>query len=221
MARKSEACSFSRMGTDARETAEAAANARHQFERLVFFSDAVFAIAITLLVLDLHLPANAHGAFAFDALLTSKLVAFALSFFVIGIYWLNHHRLFGGLAREDGALRVVNLVFLACVAFLPFPTSVIAELHPSPASVSLYAASVAAVGIMLVMLVLVARRPVLMRPDQTMSETRRLLARSIATPLIFLASIPIAQANPRAATESWWLIALVHPLIARIGRPPR
>jgi len=62
----------------------------HQLERLVFFSDAIFAIAITLLVLDLKLPPDSHGIIKWDEIIP-KLFAFALSFFVIGVYWLNHH----------------------------------------------------------------------------------------------------------------------------------
>jgi uncharacterized membrane protein len=83
----------------------------HQLERLVFFSDAIFAIAITLLVLDLKLAPDSHGVIIWDEI-GPKLFAFALSFFVIGIYWLNHHQLFGALRTEDGALRWVNLLFL-------------------------------------------------------------------------------------------------------------
>ena len=112
-------------------------NARLQFERLVFFSDAVFAIAITLLVLDLRLPLSSHGEINLGGI-GSKVFGFALSFSVIGIYWLSHHRLFGELRAKDRALRVANLFFLASIVFLPFPTSVIAQFPATTVSVVFY-----------------------------------------------------------------------------------
>jgi uncharacterized membrane protein len=202
----------------AAETADAS---RHQFERLVFFSDAVFAIAITLLVLDLRLPPEAQGNLDLESL-APKLIGFALSFFVIGLYWLNHHRLFGELAREDGPLRIVNLIFLASVVFLPFPTSIIAQSHATSATVAFYAGSVAAVGIMMTILTLVAARSTLIRPDRTPQRVRRSIAFSLATPLIFLVSIAIAYRSPHWAMRSWFLIALLGPSrrLARRRRSP-
>src|ERR1700723_51476 len=89
------------------------------FERFIFFSDAVFAIAITLLVLDLKVP-NAD-AFALAPLIP-KLLGFGISFYVIGRYWLAHHQLFEAVEGYDGLLLGANLWFLASIAFLPFPT---------------------------------------------------------------------------------------------------
>ena len=95
--------------------------------RLEAFSDGVFAIAITLLVLELKVP-------PFDAALGPALlerwpsyVAFVLSFAMIGIMWLNHHRLFAYIRRVDHMLVVINGMLLLGVTFLPFPTAVVAE----------------------------------------------------------------------------------------------
>ena len=184
------------------------------FERLVFFSDAVFAIAITLLVLDLRLPA---GAIDFSEI-GDKVLGFALSFAVIGIYWLNHHRLFGGLKADDAAVRVANLVFLASIAFLPFPTSVIAEHKATSSSVAFYALSVGAVGILLVVLTAVARRPSLLQPGETLGGTVRAVLYSLGTPLVFLGSALAAQANPRFAMQLWWLVLPVLAAATLVGR---
>jgi uncharacterized membrane protein len=95
--------------------------------RLEAFSDGVFAIAITLLVLEVHLPTG-------NAPLTHKLwaawpsyVGYLLSFVTIGIMWANHHAVFRLIGRTTHGLVVGNLALLMTVAFLPFPTSVLAE----------------------------------------------------------------------------------------------
>jgi uncharacterized membrane protein len=99
--------------------------------RVEAFSDGVMAIAITLLVLDLKLPANADVASY--GLLHPLLVrwptyaAYLAAFLTIGIIWLNHHTLIAKIARFDTRLHWLNLVLLLGVATLPFPTSLVAE----------------------------------------------------------------------------------------------
>jgi uncharacterized membrane protein len=95
--------------------------------RLEAFSDGVFAIAVTLLVLEIRLP-EGHGS------LTSRLgdtwpryLAYAISFLTIGIMWANHHAIFDLITRTSHGLVVANLLLLGCVAFLPFPTSVLGD----------------------------------------------------------------------------------------------
>jgi len=177
-------------------------NAHRQFERLVFFSDAVFAIAITLLVLDLKAPAGPLDGHAWQEILP-KVLGFGISFFVIGIYWMAHHELFGTLEREDAPLKVANLAFLASIVFLPFPTSVIAGHVNSTASVAFYALSVAFVGLLLVLLTLVARRPALMRAGESRGRTLRSVIRSLAAPLVFMASAVVAIWQPHLAALLW------------------
>ena len=190
---------------------------RLMFERLVFFSDAVFAIAITLLVLDIKLPPGAHTPLDFGEI-GPKVFGFFLSFAVIGVYWLNHHRLFGRLEVEDGPLRLVNLAFLASVAFLPFPTSVIAEYAISPVTVRFYALAVAAVGLLFVALILVARRPSLLAPDETLGGTVTGVCYASAAPLVFLASSVVAGARPNLAMQLWWLVMPAMLGMGVIGR---
>jgi uncharacterized membrane protein len=131
---------------------------------------------------------------------------FGISFFVIAVYWLAHHDLFGALRREDRALRVMNLAFLASIAFLPFPTSVIALYTATTAPVIFYALSVAAVGMLQVGLILVARRPSLMRPGESVAKTHRPIVRSLVAPVVFLASAVVAVRAPHLATYMWILI---------------
>lgn len=177
----------------------------HKFERLVFFSDAVFAIAITVLVLDLKPEGSTPGEFSLG-LYANRLFGFFLSFAVIGVYWLSHHRLFGGLWREDTRLRLMNLAFLASIVFLPFPTSIIAQRQINNYAVIFYAISAAAVGSLLFLLTLAARRPHLMRPEETTEGTIVTTAVTLAPPVIFLASAVLAVAHPVTGIMLWWLV---------------
>lgn len=187
-------------------------DATRQFERVVFFSDAVFAIAITLLVLSLKAPVGAHGEPRLDKVVPDVL-GFLLSFYVIGIFWQGHHTLFALLEREDRALRRANLVFLSTIVFLPFPTSVLSEFPNSTTTISFYAASAAAVGLSQVALILTARRPRIMRPEMLALGVGRLVSRPLAASLVFLASIPFAALDSRRAPLFWILIIPVRSFI--------
>lgn len=178
------------------------------FERLVFFSDAVFAIAITLLVLDLKLQTDPQGHILYDRLVP-KLIGFVISFSVTALYWLAHHRLFKTLHTEDPRLRVVNLAFLASIVFLAFPSSVVSEYVAVPWAVTFYALSVAATGLLLASLVLVARRRSLMRPEETTGGTLRLLLRALGAPIVFIGSCFIARQYPLQAMLSWMVLPVV------------
>ena len=95
--------------------------------RLEAFSDGVYAIAITLLVLDLKLPVSPDGHLG-AALLQQwpNYFAFLLSFAFIGIMWVNHHRLYSHILRCDNGLLFLNLLLLLGITFVPFPAAVLA-----------------------------------------------------------------------------------------------
>ena len=101
--------------------------------RLEAFSDGVFAIAITLLVLDLHVPDVGTGSLS-NALHHEwpAMVAFVVSFLTIGVLWVNHHVLMRHFDRVDRAFLFLTLVFLMVVAFVPFPTGVVAAALKEP-----------------------------------------------------------------------------------------
>jgi uncharacterized membrane protein len=107
-------------------------------QRIEAFSDGVFAIAITLLILDLRIPARegSDAASLLNAILGlwPSYFAYVLSFTMIGIYWANHHYLFKLFARTDHGLNLLNLLLLMFIAFLPFPTHVLGTHWPDEAS---------------------------------------------------------------------------------------
>jgi uncharacterized membrane protein len=96
-------------------------------ERILAFSDGVFAIAITLLVLNLVPPHVAHGVVQKLLEAWPNYLSYALSFFIIGILWASHHQMFTQIKRSDHVFLLINIVFLMWVAALPFPTALLAE----------------------------------------------------------------------------------------------
>ena len=96
--------------------------------RLEAFSDGVFAIVITLLILDIKIPEGEHGHLG-KALAQQwpQYIAYLMSFFIVGIIWLNHHATVNLLARTDHRLQVLNLLLLLPVSILPWPTALLAE----------------------------------------------------------------------------------------------
>jgi uncharacterized membrane protein len=101
--------------------------------RLEAFSDGVFAIAITLLVLDLRVPQNVPIGSLWMALGRQwpSYFAFFVSFLIIGIIWMNHHALFDKVRVVDRTVLLANLLLLLSVSVIPFPTRLIAEFLPS------------------------------------------------------------------------------------------
>jgi uncharacterized membrane protein len=97
--------------------------------RLEAFSDGVFAIAITLLVIELHVPELEPGETLARGLGAQwpSYVAYLVSFLTIGVIWLNHHRVFTQVVQVDGPLLVLNLNLLLWTALIPFPTAVVAK----------------------------------------------------------------------------------------------
>ena len=104
-----------------------------QLERMILFSDAVFAIAITLLVIELKVPEINRAELTEGKLLNAlahlipKFIGFIISFMFIGIYWVVHHRLFGFVINYTPKLLRLNLLFLFAVALMPFSTAFYSE----------------------------------------------------------------------------------------------
>lgn len=119
--------------------------------RFVAFTDGVFAVAITLMVLEFRVPELKHGTDAemraFIGGLGGPLLTYALSFATVGLIWLNHHATFAPVMRVDRTTNALNLVLLAVVCFVPFPTALLSRYGPLPASTALYGATFTAMSI--------------------------------------------------------------------------
>ncbi len=114
-----------------------------QLERLILFSDAVFAIAITLLVIELKVPELEKGNYTDTALLhelkhlVPRFMGFILSFALIGIYWSIHHRLFGFVHKYTNRLIFLNMLFLFSIVLMPFSTGLFGE-YSTPSTIHMF-----------------------------------------------------------------------------------
>ncbi|GCF09453.1 TMEM175 family protein [Dictyobacter arantiisoli] len=109
--------------------------------RVEAFSDGVFAIASTLLVLDIHFtPSKGQTLWDAVAIQWPTLLAFVISFATIGVMWINHHRLFTHIKKVDTGLLVLNLALLLVIVFIPVPTALLAEFLTNPQSNNVAAA---------------------------------------------------------------------------------
>ena len=174
-----------------------------EFSRIVAFSDGVFAIAITLLVLNLSVPEHIPGDDLTKALLDQHqdLFAYALSFAVIGRFWIVHHRFFGDVVGFDSRLIALNLFYLAWIVLLPFSSQVLGDHAGDTGAVVLYAINLAGVVLAGLLLFADARRAGLARTDPEEAGESVRVALFIAA--IFLASIPVAFINPHLAPYMW------------------
>jgi uncharacterized membrane protein len=179
-------------------------------ERIVFFSDAVMAIAITLLAIDLKVPvlsADLAPAQLGGSLLAMwpRLMSLLVSFIVIGVYWTSHHRYFSYIKRYNGTLIFLNLVFLFFIILMPFVASLLGQYPRLPVGVITYAAAVAITGISISSLWWYAswhNRLVDENMDLRFIHTRNRLA--LLVPVLFLVSIPFAFINPLISVVIWW-----------------
>jgi uncharacterized membrane protein len=189
-------------------------------ERLVFFSDAVFAIAITILVLDIRLPPGADSASSRELLLSlaglwPEYLAFFISFWVIGLSWISHHRKFLYMQRVDNQLLALNLLMLMLIAFIPFPTAVMSE-NVSFTATCFYALTMILASVSgLILWWYATRNHRLVDP----SLDRRLIWREASVPLatiaIFTLSIAVAVLSAGLARICWIFVFPVAFLLRR------
>jgi uncharacterized membrane protein len=179
-----------------------------EFGRIVAFSDGVFAIAITLLVLGLRIPKHLEAAELANALFDQwdNLLAFAISFAVIGRFWVVHHRFFAEVDAFDGRLLGLNLLYLGAVVLIPFSSEVLGEYGGETPAVVLYSVNLAAVVLVGLWMGVDARRRGLTSIDEETHRETRLRSSYIAG--VFLLSIPLAFFVPRAAAYLWLLLFL-------------
>ncbi|HEY2715620.1 MAG TPA: TMEM175 family protein [Solirubrobacterales bacterium] len=193
-----------------------------EFSRIVAFSDGVFAIAITLLVLNLTIPKDLHGETVGAAIWNEReaFIAYGISFAVIGRYWLIHHRLFGEVTGFDGRLLGLNLFYLGWVVLVPFSSEVIGDHANDTGGIVVYAINLAVVAVLGWVMAADAHRAGLtrFRPE----DEREYRYRAFFVAIVFIASIPVAFVAPRLAPFLW--LALFFDPVERFGvakAPPR
>jgi uncharacterized membrane protein len=197
----------------------------YSIDRVLAISDGVFAFAITLLVLDLAVPALASGASSADLLNalskeSTVFLSYLLSFLIAGVWWNAHHRNFGHIRKSDSTLRWLNLFFLLWIALLPFFTKILDQYNTLQAAVMLYAVDQAAAGILMALSWLYAtRNHHLVEPNLSKSTINFVLVVNIIAPVFFIISIGVSFLNPSATSLLWYamipVLFIVHNLYGR------
>jgi uncharacterized membrane protein len=186
------------------ETAKQREENEIEFSRIVAFSDGVFAIAITLLVLQLEVPETVPRDDLWPALWDQRqdLFAYAISFAVIGRFWVVHHRFFSDVTGFDGRLIALNLFYLAWIVLIPFSSQVLGDHGGDEPAVILYAVNLIGVLLAGTLLFVDARRAGLSRASNEDERAGRMSALAVAG--VFFLSIFVALLiSPEAATYCW------------------
>jgi len=188
-------------------------------ERIVFFSDAVIAIAITLLAIDLRLPElKGVDDAAFLRMLADlgpRYFAFAVSFAVVALYWNAHHRMFRFIVRWDGGLLAVNMVFLFAVVQQPLFASMLGSYGNLSTATAVYALGLAALGFSSVGMWFYVLRRHLVTPGLTAPYVRYVTTRSGGVAVAFALSAALAFVSPLLAQLSWLLITVSSFMLRR------
>jgi TMEM175 potassium channel family protein len=188
-----------------------------EFSRIVAFSDGVFAIAITLLVLNLAVPEHIPGDDLTGYLLEQwpDLLAYVISFAVIGRFWIVHHRFFASVVGFDGRLLALNLFYLGWVALFPFSAQVLGDHGGDSAAIVLYSLNLSGIILVGILMAADARRNGLsqMREEEALEGQRH----ALFVAAVFLASIPVALVAPGVASFLW-LALFFDPLGRRLRR---
>jgi TMEM175 potassium channel family protein len=190
--------------------------------RIEAFSDGVFAIAITLLILEIKVPDAQHGHLA-AALLRQwpSYTAFLLSFAYIGIMWMNHHRMFSHIRRSTDTLMLLNLLLLLGVTVVPFPTAVLAAHLGTPeqkTAAILYNATYVVIALFFNVLWRYAVRHRLM--DKEALSSAMLISRQYAAgPIIYLLCLALVWVNIRVSLAVNVALAIFFALPPSLLRP--
>jgi uncharacterized membrane protein len=191
-------------------------------DRIVFFSDAVFAIAITLLVIQISVPAaSEHDVGSALADRWPQFTSFGLSFLVIGLFWSRHHLMFRYIVKSDDVLLWLNLGLLLCIAFMPYPTPLVGEHSHDRAAAILYAGTMTTTSLAAAALWGYASYGGRLLVDGMDERVIRYFRhRTFVVPLAFASSLLVALGSVRAAELLWMLVFPVLALLRRVHGDP-
>lgn len=191
----------------------------HTLERLIFFSDAVFAIAITLLIIEIHVPELPRGSsdrayLQALAHLIPNFVGYVVSFWVIGMFWIGHHRLFGLAIRQGPGVVGWNLFLLGTIAFMPFSTAFLSAHAGERVPTIFYCVSLLLAALLNVKVGRIVTSPSMVDPDVPAEQIAYVRLRSLsvvlgsALALIMAFIIPGLSQATLASIPLWRFVLL-------------
>jgi uncharacterized membrane protein len=196
-------------------------------ERLLTLTDGVVAIAITLLVLQLNVPPPPQLAAQADsaAELASKLgqgadqlVSYVISFYVIALFWLVHHRVFRRITGQQEGLAWWNFAFLFTITVMPFTSDLLGKYSANPLAIDIFAVNLLAATLATQLTVVYGRRKNLLITGTDARETQAARLRVAASVFVIVLSIGIAWVNTDAAKYCWLLLAVAPQVADRWSR---
>lgn len=187
-----------------------AAQSGNGVDRLIFLSDGIFAIAMTLLILDLPVPQipRATDADLLGAVveLLPNAAAFIISFTLVGFNWMNHHRMLRYLVRYDQRLIVLNLLFLMLICVMPFATGTLSRYGYLATATIAYGAIMCLMAVASTAIRLHLSAANLLDPPADKALARDSVANAFTITAVFLISMPIALWRPDAAKLFWLML---------------
>jgi uncharacterized membrane protein len=187
------------------------------------FSDGVFAIATTLLIIEVRPPESEAGELARDlANQWPSYAAYVVSFAIIGIIWVNHHDIFERITTVDRPLLFLNLLLLLTVAFLPFPTALLGEYirkgDNAHVAAAVYSANMTLIGLAFIAIwTYLARVPGLLATEVGAEGARRARRAAAIGPVLYGLSIPLAFVSPVACLAVYAALALYFGVTFTVG----
>jgi len=189
------------------------------FARLLALSDGVFAISLTLLVLNIEVPADAETGGLAPALvaLQPDLIAFAVTVFVVGIYWRNHHQLFETFRGLDGTLVGLSIGYLALIALVPLPNDLLSSYPGDPWAYVAFALLLTLLSALDTGAFVYAWRSGLVRRSMTAATARTEVIRGLVSTVVFAASAPLAFALVGFTPLLWIALLVLDRLVVSAG----
>lgn len=189
--------------------------------RIESFSDGVFAVAITLLVLNLQIPQVTQEGALLDRLQQEgpKFTIYVLSFIVVGIFWVGHHNTFHYIKYTDRILLWINNLLLLFIVFVPFPTALLGQYWHYRTAVIVYAGTLIATGLVLELLWWYAsHRHRLVDKDIDPSLVQRATRRNLMGPVIYLLAIATSFLSVYISLLFVFLVPVLYIAPGRIDR---
>ncbi len=172
-------------------------------DRVAFFSDAIFAIAITLLVLRISVPSASESLGEALAERGTSFLLFVISFWVIGRFWVSHHRMFRYVRGYDNWFINLDLFLMLGICFLPYPTELLGLHQMQPLAVAVYAGSVIVCSGTMWVLWWYARRKGFLSADIASADTGHTPSHSLPLMVVFGISVPLAYVDTTLAMYFW------------------
>ena len=202
------------------DTQEPNSNSRLGLDRIISFSDAVIAVAVTLLVVQVQIPETVAADQLPQALrgLIPTFTSYVFSFYIVAVYWIEHHRMFKYIKRYDDGLIWLNLLLLMLIAVVPFATNLLDTHSGEQIVVFIYAALIAVVGLLTTgMWWYATHRHRLVDRDLCPLVIRRGIVVRLVAPVVLIVSIGIAIFSAPAAMYSWFaiipLVVITHRIV--------